>query len=374
MARAVLHLIETGGPGGAERMMVHLASSLGPGYHSEAALIRDRWLGGALKDRGIPVTILGNNPQGSIATLRDLVRVIRKKRVAILHTHEFFMNTLGLMASRLTGVPLVATVHERNYYPDRLRRRVAYRLVGRFAGQMVAVSEDLRRFLTERIGVCPDRIHVVANGVPVGEQPSPRGVATLRKKLCLDQHTQVLGTVGRLHSKKGHKYLIDAVGPVIRRFPHAVFLAVGAGGLRDELESQARRLGVASHLRFLGHRDDVRDFLALCDLFVLPSLSEGMPLSLLEAMAAGVPAVATRIAGITDVVEDGKTGLLVPPADSRALAKGITTLLEDRMFARQMGEAGREVVACRFSLAGMVRAYQEIYATLIRERNGGGRW
>ena len=146
-AKTVLHLIETGGPGGAERMMVQLAGGLGSEYRSEAALIRDSWLGTALHMRGVPVKMLRHKSQGSfwklrdVATLRDLVRVIRERRVAILHTHEFFMNTVGLVASLSTGVPLVATVHGKNYYADRFRRRVAYRLVGRFAGQMIAVSE-----------------------------------------------------------------------------------------------------------------------------------------------------------------------------------------------------------------------------------------
>src|SRR6266566_237337 len=136
-ARTVLHAIETGGPGGAERMLVHLATGLSPCYRSEAALIRDRWLGGALRGRGVPVTMLRYTSHGFAMTLRDLVTLIRNRRVAVLHTHEFFMNTLGLMASWLTGVPLVATVHGRNYYSDRARRRIAYRLVGRFAGQLV---------------------------------------------------------------------------------------------------------------------------------------------------------------------------------------------------------------------------------------------
>jgi len=351
-------------------MMVHLASGLGGQYRSEAALIRDSWLGTALKEQGVPVTMLRHRSNGFLSTLRDLLRLIRERRVAILHTHEFFMNSLGLVASRLTGVPLVATAHGKSYYADRLRRRVAYRLVGRYASRMVAVSEDVKRFLEQRAGVSSDRIVVVPNGVPVHDPPSYERVSKLRKDLDLNEHTRVIGTVGSLYPVKGHTYLIDAAVPVVRRFPDVVFLVVGRGGLRDELEAQAQRLGVASRFHFLGHREDVRDLLGVCEVFVLPSLSEGMPLSILEAMAAGIPAVATRVGGVPEVIEDGKAGILVPPADSHALAKGIATLLEDRTLATKMGNSAREVVARRFCLTRMVQAYQEIYASLLRKRGG----
>ncbi len=378
MAKTVLHLIETSDPDGAERMMVHLATRLGPEYRSEAALIRNGWLGSALRSQGIPVTMLRYESRGSfanlydLATLRDLLTLIRERHVAILHTHEFFMNTLGLIASRLTGVPVVATVHERNYYPDRLRRRVAYRLFGRFAQQMVTVSEGLRDLLTERIGIPPDRIRVVPNGVTIDEIPSQETVLGLRQSLGFNQQSLLVGTVGRLHPKKGHKYLIEGAVHVVRRFPGVVFLIVGGGELHDELEAQARALGVAPYFRFLGHREDVRDLLPLLDIFVLPSLSEGMPLALLEAMAAGIPPVATRIGGVNEVVEDGKTALIVPPKDTRALADSIITLLEDRPLAQEMGEAARQVATRRFSVGRMVEDYKEIYTGLIGKSGAVG--
>lgn len=375
-ARTVLHVIETGGPGGAEKMMVHLAAGLGPVYRSEAALIRDTWLGAALRMREIPVTMLHHKSRGffgslrDLATLCDLARLMRERRVAILHTHEFYMNTVGLIASKLTGIPLVATIHGKNYYAERLMRRLAYRFLGKFADQIVAVSEDVKSFLANHVGIPMNRIRVVPNGIPVGEEPHHEGLLTLRKSLGLDQHTYVVGTVGSLYPVKGHKYLIDAAVAVVHRFPDVVFLVVGRGGLRQELEAQAQHLGVASHIRFLGHREDVTDLLGLFDVFVLPSLSEGMPLALLEAMAAGVPAVATRVGGVGEVVEDGKTGLLVPPEDGFALAESIVKLLEDRTLARRMGNCAQEAVDRHFSLEKMVRAYREIYADLIRKRNG----
>jgi glycosyltransferase involved in cell wall biosynthesis len=143
-------------------------------------------------------------------------------------------------------------------------------------------------------------------------------------------------------------------------------MIVGQGGLREELEAHAARLGIASHVRLLGHREDVRDLLSLYDIFVLPSLSEGMPLALLEAMGAGLPAIATRVGGIVEVLEDRKTGLLVPPEDGGALADTIMALLENRALAKELGEAARQVATTRYSLAGMVRAYEDVYSELVR--------
>ncbi len=349
-------------------MMVHVADGLGAAYHSEVALIRDSWLGTALRRRGIPVTMVRSGSEGTFATLRNLVRLIRQRRVTILHTHEFFMNTVGLAASWLTGIPLVATVHGKNYYSERFRRRLAYRLVGKFAGQMVAVSDDVRDFLGQQVGIPKRRIRVVSNGVPVDEKSSDERLETLRESLGLNGHIRVIGTVGSLYPVKGHKFLIDAAVHVIRRCPDVTFLIVGRGRLREELETQARSLGVDPYIRFLGHRDDVRDLLGLFDVFVLPSLSEGMPLALLEAMAASVPPVATRVGGVSEVVDEGKSGLLVPTTSAQALANGILILLEDPIRAKEMGNCARETVVNRFSLPQMIEAYQEIYAGLLRQR------
>lgn len=367
----VLHLIETGGPGGAERIMVSLAAELGSEYRSEAGLIRDNWIGSALRARRVPVTMLRHDPHGSFATLGDLLRLIREKEVAILHTHEFFMNTLGLVASRLSGVPLVATVHGESYYPDRLRRRLAYRLVGRFAGQMVAVSEHIQRLLIEGIGIHPTRVRVVPNGVASHPVLPGAKLDEIRKGLGLDPQAKVVATVGSLYPVKGHRYLLEGAVEVIRRWPDVMFLIIGRGTCREDLQVQARRLGVADHFQFLGQREDVPRLLAISDAFALPSLSEGMPLALLEAMAGGVPAVATNVGGVAEVLENGKSGLLVPPGDSSALAKAILSLLEDEEQARSMGETARKVAENRYSLMHMVQAYETIYKMLI---GGEQRW
>ena len=145
-------------------------------------------------------------------------------------------------------------------------------------------------------------------------------------------------------------------------------MIVGSGGCQEELKSQADRLGIAPYVRFLGYRDDVPDLLALCDIFTLPSLSEGMPLALLEAMAARVPPVATRVGGVHEVIEHGYTGLLVRPGDSGGLAESIVTLLDNPTLARKIGESAQQLVTTRYSLKRMLTTYQDIYSELTDTR------
>ena len=363
----ILHLTETAGPGGAEMLMVRLVERLGAECESRIGLIRDGWLAGEMRKRGVPVLLFGNRRSYDLNLVTHLVATVKRERIDVIHSHEFLMNTYGAMASVLAGIPQVATVHGRNYYGDRLRRRAVYRAVSRWAC-VIAVCEATKDYLVSHVGINPRRIRVVHNGVDV-EKLRPAESSRMAERSF--QRVPTICTVGRLSPVKGHSDLLLAVRGLIRKWHDLQLLVVGKGRLESALKQQVADLGLSRNVLFAGHMESVRDLWSKVDAFVLPSLSGGMPLSLLEAMAGGVPCVATRVGGVPEVVEDGKTGLLVPPGDSLALAKGIATLLEDRMFAKQMGEAAREVVARRFSLTSMVRTYQEIYAELIRKRNGG---
>jgi glycosyltransferase involved in cell wall biosynthesis len=171
----------------------------------------------------------------------------------------------------------------------------------------------------------------------------------------------VVLTVARLDEQKGHCYLLEAAAQV----PEAQFVLAGDGPLRASLEAQARSLGVEDRVKFLGYRSDIADLLADCDVFVLPSLYEGLPLSILEAMSAGKPVIATHIGGTDEAVIAGETGLLVPPADSAALAAAIRSLLTDRPLAQRLATAGRARVAQEFSAAKMVQQVIAVYDELL---------
>lgn len=358
--KTVLHLSSTSGPGGAEMIFSHLAASIDRSrVRSIACLFRPGWLKDRCDGLGITTHVLGMNGMFDWGWVRDCLKLVRRENVALIHAHEFTANTYGTLVARLADIPLVATVHGKSYYCDKLRRRLAYRMVGRHA-TMVAVSEDLKRFLVKEVGVRPERIKVVYNGVNVPQSHGSTD-ASFRSELGLRSEDPVIGTVGSLYPVKGHKYLIEAAHLVLKNFPRTTFLIIGRGELEVSLKEQARELGLGAQVRFLGLRHDVPKLLPLMDVFIMPSLSEGLSLALLEAMAAGLPVVVTNVGGNPELVLDGETGYLVPPCDPEALASRLIVLLQDRVHAKRLGQNGRQRVLQHFSLPKMVDNYQQLY-------------
>lgn len=357
----VLHLSSSSGPGGAEAVMASIAAGLDPARHrSVVCLFRDGWLRERCERLGLETHILRMRGALDLGWLRRFTGLLRARRVALVHAHEFGANTWGTMAARLAGRPVVATVHGRSYYADSARRRLAYRVVSR-AATMVAVSEDVRRFVVETTGVSGRRVRVVHNGISL-PPPVPEDVlARVRAELGIADGEQVVTVVGSLYPVKGHRHLLEAAPQILALCPATVFLLAGRGDCEAELRAQAARLGLETRVRFLGLRGDVPALLALGDVFVQPSLSEGLSIAILEAMAAGRPVVTTRVGGNPELVLDGETGLLVEPADPPALAAAVTRLLTDTREARRLGASGLERARRCFSTAAMVRDYEAIY-------------
>jgi len=214
----------------------------------------------------------------------------------------------------------------------------------------------------------PDRSGVIRNGI---EFPSLDGTferEAKKRQLGLPVEAPLIGTVGRLHPQKGQRYLLEALPPVLRRIPDLHVLLVGDGPTRGELEALTRRLGLHGRVHFLGFRQDVPELVALLDVFVLPSVWEGLPLSLLEALALARPVVATATDGILEVIEDGDCGLVVPTKDPEALARAIVRLLGDRDEARRMALRGQQKMYVEFGVDRMVRKTAEVYLQLITNR------
>jgi glycosyltransferase involved in cell wall biosynthesis len=295
---------------------------------------------------------------------RSLADLLRKEQVAAIHAHEFTANTYGTMLGKLVNVPVVATVHGKNYYWEQAKRRVAYRCVGRMS-TMVAVSDDLRQFLVQRVGIVRKRVRVIYNGVDVSAPSDLVQRTRVRSELELGQWETIIGAVGSLYSVKGHVYLIHALPSILKEYPKTLLLIVGRGELENELKAEVVKLNLQDHVRFLGFRNDTHTLLSLMDIFVMPSLSEGLSMAILEAMAAGLPIVATNVGGNPEIVLDGETGFLVPPENSHILAARVVDLLQDRRRARDFGDSGKRRVAERFSLSMMVDAYQNCYESAI---------
>jgi glycosyltransferase involved in cell wall biosynthesis len=362
----VLHLSSSSGPGGAETVMASIAAGLDRSrYRSIVCLFRDGWLRRRCERLGLETHVLNINGMFDVGWLTRFTRLLRDRDVRLVHTHEFGANTYGTLGARVAGLPVVATVHGQSYYADCVRRRWAYRLVSH-AAVMVAVSDDVKRFIVERTGVAAERIRVIHNGIGAAETVSAEAGAHLRDALGLGETDRIVTAVGSLYPVKGHDVLIDAAPSILAACPSTVFLVAGRGDRESALRAQARRLGIDGRVHFLGLRHDVPDILAITDVFVLPSMSEGLSVALLEAMAAARPVVATRVGGNSELVESGRSGLLVPCGDAPALATAVIDLLTHRDKARALGQRGLTRVTTRFAITAMIEQYATIYESAMR--------
>jgi glycosyltransferase involved in cell wall biosynthesis len=360
MTKRVLHLIESSGPGGAETVLMKLVAALDRAkYRSVVCLLKDGWLHGQLRARGFDTVILPQSKGLSPGWIPRCVNLARREKIDLLHAHEFAMNTYGSIVSRLTGIPIITTVHGKAYYGEKWRRRAAYRFAAR-QSRMVAVSEDIKNFLIDRVGIKGRDLTTIRNGIDIdaySRAHSENGNNGAGRGQC----GPVIGTVGNLYPVKGQTYLLKAIAAVAQSFPDVTCLIAGRGQLLGALQAETARLGIGDRVHFLGFRQDIPELLREMDIFVLPSLSEGLPLSALEAMAAGKPVIATDVGGTSEAVLDGRTGFLVPPEDPQALSDKITHLLRHRELAGCFGEAGRERVAQYFSLQTMTKRYEALY-------------
>jgi glycosyltransferase involved in cell wall biosynthesis len=284
---------------------------------------------------------------------------LRRRAPAVFHAQQTWQRSCkyGLVAARLARVPV--TISTVQLYVDLERERHAQRqrrLLSWSVDRFIAVSAHVRERLERDLGLPSHKIEVIHNAIDAAAVRRPPDPA-LRAKLNGGSHHPLVLVPARLDPQKGHRHLLEAAGEV----PDATFVLAGDGPERQGLGDLARSLGVENRVVFLGYRSDVPALLAACDLVVLPSLYEGLPLSLLEAMAAGKPVIASRIGGIDELVADGENGLLVPPADPHALAAAIRGLLDDPDHARRLAGMGREVVERRFSSAAMAAEISRIY-------------
>jgi len=342
-----------------------LAASLDPiRFRPIVCLFHPGWLEQRCLSQGVETHVIPIHGMFDWKWGRQFYEFLKSNRVSLVHAHEFTANTYGTLVARLAGVPVVATIHGKSYFVDQLKRRLAYRATCRLATTVV-VSEDLKRFVCMSIGIPPHRLRVVYNGVP-DMDPLPGTFYTgLREELAVPPHHLIVGVIGSLYPVKGHAYLLQAIPDIVKVKGNTTFLFIGRGEMEAQLRQQAHDLGVERHVRILGFRDDVPRLLGLIDVFVLPSLSEGLSVAILEAMAAGKPVVASQVGGNAELIVDGETGYLVPPMNPSALSAHILALLGDDSLRQRLGDAGRKRAAETFSLQQMVHSYEQLYDRCI---------
>lgn len=369
----ILHLSTSSGPGGAERVISTMAAAMNQsGWRVIVGMFRTGWLQEECDRLGVKTMVIPLTGIGGVGWIRDCRRFIRRERVDLVHAHEFSAIVLGWIVAMLVGIPFVATVHGKNYYWEKRRRRIAYRVISRF-GTMVAVSENLKEFLCQKVGIADTRVRVIYNGVDAVQKLSEEEIDSCKSELGVVGCYPILGVVGSLYEVKGHKYLLDALPDVVKQWPKSVLLIIGRGDLEAPLKNQADEQKISAHVRFLGMRHDVPRLLSVMDAFVLPSLSEGLSMALLEAMDAGKPVVATRVGGNPELTVHGRTGFLVEPKDVKSLATHILRLIDDPVAMKSFGQEGAERTRLMFSRKLMAGLYGELYERLLDRRQGVGR-
>ena len=351
--------------GGAERHVVDLATALRrKGYEVEVACSVADGLSKPLEEAGVSVRPLTGRlvkRRVSAAYALGIRRLLGERRFDLVHAHIFASAAAAAIATLGSGIPLVVTEHTEATWQTRLARWVS-RWVYRRAERIIAVSTPIGRRLISRDGVPPDLVTVISNAViPASEAPPDAPEALPDEWL----EGPLVGVVARLQPEKGVANFLKAVARVSEVSPEARFLVVGDGPLREELLGLAERVGIRERVWFLGYRADARALVGLMDVLAVPSLTEGSPLIVLEAMAAGVPVVASAVGGIPDQVRHGEEGLLVPPDDPGALGDALGGLLRDLARAHRLGEAGRRRTENEFSHDALVRRIEGVYRSAL---------
>ncbi len=369
----VLTVVDAIGAGGGERVAVAVASLLDPARFRRTLCVTRATdstfsdVGGSelrrLQAAGVQVIFLGRKGRFDVRSLWRLARVLRTSGADIVHAHKFGSNVWAAVLGRLVGVPVVVA-HEHTWsFEGQLARRLIDRhIVSRFSDTVIAVSEADRRRMISIVGMPSERVTLIPNGVP---DPRPRHGARIRVSLGIAPDAPLLVMTAALRPQKAIGTMLEAMALVREHAPTARLVIVGPGD-PGPLQMRAAELGVADSVLFVGHRDDVDDILAAADVGVLSSDFEGMPLAILEYMAAALPVVSTSVGGVPEIVVEGETGLLVPQGDGRALAERIGRLITDPELAQQMGRDGRRRQQERFSAAAMIQEITALYERLLR--------
>ena len=357
-ALRILHTIETRGPGGAEILLVNIANQLlKKGLRNYGFFIKDGWLRKTFYQAGIPFTYVPLKGRLNILFFVKLLRYVKSNSIDVVHAHEL---TMSFYASMLRPIfprlRVICTIHGRHYHSETLLRRFVMRLVSK-SSSLIAVSRDVKKIICDKCNIDPKLVTVIRNGVKIPEV-SLRG--DLRKELSLSNDTIMIGTVGRLHAVKGHKYLIDAAKVICKRWDNLCFVIAGDGQERERLQAYIDSNDLGRHFKLLGSRNDVPNILSSLDLFVLPSLSEGTSLALLEAMMVGLPVIATRVGENERLLSDIPGNICIPPKDVPALTEALLSWLNGNMLRVCLLQNRRRVIG-KYSESYMVDQYMSLY-------------
>ena len=368
---SILHLVSSLEIGGLERMVLSLAAAQMQAGHTVhiGCLLTEGALAREARTLGIPVMTFAKKPGPDIGSVLRIRHVLSEANIDVLHSHNAMPHYYGTAAAIGMGLRrIVNTRHNMGIFPYSARREALYRMAMLRTDYGVSVCEAARKVFVARKVIPSAKAVTIVNGIDVLSYPVRNEAARQRlvERLSLPRSAVVAVTVGRLTPVKNHRVMLEAIGLARSRGVELALLVVGDGPLRAELEALAVRLGLSGSVRFMGLRRDVPSILEAADVFLQSSLTEGYSLALVEASSAALPIVATDVGGNAEIVEEGRSGLLVPANDVRAQADALERLCRDGSLRTRMGMSGRHWAATHGSVQTMHSAYLELYGKLVR--------
>ncbi len=369
----ILHLVSSGGLFGAERVILNLAArtkdavcyvgALHNVHNSHLEVIDEA------KNLGLPTAVFESHGQLDFGTVFKIKRFLRDADIDIIHTHNYKSDILGFWASRFAGKKWVGTNHLWHSTDGKLKfYETLDAFFLKFADKVTAVSQEIKDDLLRK-GFKNEKVAVIDNGIHIEKFQNDRNAGQLKRALFhLNEDSFVVAIVGRLAQEKGHDIFLKAAKTIVEKYPHVKFLIIGDGPLRGPLETMAVQLGLSRNVIFAGIRNDMPRVYAMCDLMVNASSIEGLPMAILEAMAARVPMIATRVGAIPKVIHDQKNGISLEPGDAGALARAMAELIEDAQKRERFAEAAYKDVCERFSDGRMAQRYREIYEEVLLKK------
>jgi glycosyltransferase involved in cell wall biosynthesis len=363
-----MHVVLSLEPGGTERLVIEIARKLAPGVQSVVCCLDQAgaWAP-ELGAVGVPVVTLSRRPGFQPGLGVEIARHAARHRIDVLHCHHYSPFVYGQIAALVSRtLKVVFTEHGRvSDAGPRPKRRLVNPLLGRLPSSIYAVSADLRRHMIAE-GLPSGRVQVIHNGIEPGPRPTFADRVAARRALGVADDVFLIGAAGRLDPVKDLPTLIEAFSVLSRTHPSLRLVLIGDGPERARLEQIANTLGVAEAVTFTGYRSDVRKLLPALDLYANSSMQEGVSLTILEAMAAAMPVVATRVGGTPEVVVDGETGMLTPARSPEGLTAAFETLLRAPERRRSMADAARDRVARHFTVDRMAAGYLDAYLRQLK--------
>ncbi len=368
----ILHVFVTLPVGGAEQLLLSIVNNLDNSrYNSIICCIRDKGeIGKVIEQNGFKVIELNSlvKPGWDGEIVNKLVQIISEYRIDIIHSHLYHANLYSRFAARQKKITAIISIHN-TYNKPKIHHRIINWFLLRYTSAIIVGSEDIKQDVIKYDRAPSNIIYKLNNAVNISSIKSTHDKDSSRKMLNISSDDFLIGTIGRLEEQKGHSFLIDAIYKLQKKDFYPKLIIIGDGSLRDKLEQQVEDLSIQSQVKFLGTRKDIGDIFPAIDIFVMPSLWEGLSIAMLSAMAAGIPVIATRVGGVDDVLQNSKYGVIIKPNDSDEIAEAILSLSSDGGAMNQYTKLGSELVRSKYSDVSMVRNLSDIYKKHCHMKN-----